>query len=57
MKPIVNILLGIILGLFTIDVVVSAIVHLIHFQFIYAIIEGAFGYLMAVLTGKLFKEI
>jgi hypothetical protein len=57
MKPIVNILLGIIFGLFTIDVVVSAIVHLIHFQFIYAIIEGAFGYLMAVLTGKLFKEI
>lgn len=57
MKPIVNILLGIIFGLFTIDLVVSAIVHLIHFQFIYAIIEGAFGYLMAVLTGKLFKEI
>lgn len=57
MKPIGYLILGIIFGLFTIDLVVSAIVHLIHFQFIYAIIEGAFGYLMAVLTIKLFKEI
>ena len=57
MKPIGYLILGIIFGLFTIDLVVSAIVHLIHFHIITAIIEGAFGYLVGILAGKCFKEL
>lgn len=57
MKTIIYLILGIILGLFTLDLAFSAIVALAYFQIITAIIEGAFGYLVGILAGKCFKEL
>ena len=57
MKTIIYLILGILLGLFTIDLAVNAIIALAHFQIITAAIFGAFGYLVGILAGKCFKEI
>ena len=57
MKTIIYLILGIILGLFTLDLAFSAIVAPAHFQIITAVIEGAFGYLVGILAGKCFKEL
>ena len=57
MKTIIYLILGIILGLFTLDLAFNAIVALAHFQIITAVIEGAFGYLVGILAGKCFKEL
>lgn len=57
MKTLVYLLLGILLGMFTLDLAVNAIIALVHFQIITAAIFGAFGYLVGILAGKCFKEI
>ena len=57
MKTLVYLLLGILLGLFTLDLAINAIVALVHFQIITAAIFGGFGYLVGILAGKCFKEI
>lgn len=57
MKSIVYLILGIILGLFTLDLAFNAIVDLAHFRIVAAAIEGGFGYLVGILAGKCFKSI
>ena len=57
MKTIIYLILGIILGLFTLDLAFNAIVALANLHIITAAIEGAFGYLVGILAGKCFKEI
>ena len=57
MKTIIYLILGILLGLFTLDLAINAIIALAHFQIITAAIFGAFGYLVGILAGKCFKEI
>lgn len=57
MKTIIYLILGILLGLFTLDLAINAIIALANFQIITAAIFGAFGYLVGILAGKCFKEI
>ena len=57
MKTLVYLLLGILLGLFTLDLAINAIIALVHFRIITAVIFGGFGYLVGILAGKCFKEI
>lgn len=57
MKTIIYLILGILLGLFTLDLAVNAIIALANFQIITAAIFGTFGYLVGILAGKCFKEI
>ena len=57
MKTIIYLILGILLGLFTLDLAINAIIALAHFQIITAAIFGAFGYLVGILSTKCFKEI
>ena len=57
MKTLIYLILGIILGLFTIDLAFNAIVALASLHLVTAAIEGAFGYLVGILSAKCFKEI
>ena len=56
MRTIISLILGIILGLFTLDLAINAIIALAHFQIITAAIFGGFGYLVGILSCKCFKN-
>lgn len=57
MKTLIYLILGILLGLFALDLAINAIVALFGFHIITAAIFGAFGYVVGILAGKCFKEI
>lgn len=57
MKSIISLILGILLGLFTLDLAVNAIIALASFHIVTAAIFGAFGYFVGILAGKCFKNI
>jgi len=57
MKTIIYLILGILLGLFTLDLAFNAILALAEFHIVTAAIFGAFGYLVGILSAKCFKEI